>query len=646
MRRYSLIILFTLLVPAGIMLGSLPSSSPAASVEEPGSSLEGRKDALLSYWANQKLPEWRGWENENSWLAKPSGPAKVHFPNIALAKLAQGEDVESINNSLANARAYSGVGSHVPLLRDGDYDFALSVLTAIAYEFWNSSRLATSTKVHLAKNLLNEEGPPKTPAYTYGFFPETENHILMTEISRYLKNQLVTTAGMQYRTKDLPESAYDNETNGMKDWLLGYLKGILANNFDEYNSKPYEVYTLSAIQALYEYAADPEVKLAAQNVLDYHALRYALQSIDLRRVVPFRRQPKHIGIDHTYRYDAGTARYALLVGNHLSVSDDQRRQLQNRARSILAVGSYEVPDMIKDLMISSSDNPYLYWSFYDNAELVHSEANFLISAGGIYHDKTSIPFFSHMDGLPRETVVMFKQGSPLISEMIRFTGAEDIEDRNNTCVFAHFACGLHPHLPEKVKANAQQVIESDKWTYLDVSNTYIAFYRDRDTTTDTPFGFLEITASDSFPSLAAFKETIDNNNGARSFAAAGENTYTTSAGVEITFQVTQDKGSGLLDAIAGLFQSEDLLWEIKDVKNADIVTYPDVNLHQWPTLQAVHLNTGEIIAHADGEGQVLANNPRYKDPLSFGITTSSSFRFNSITSSPSEGYWGAGDSTF
>jgi len=639
MIRYIFIICILLAVPGGIILSNSFPATTVSSIEKSHNLQRDRKMSLLSYWADQTLPEWQGWESKDSFIAKPTGPAKVAYPNIALAKLAADKDIENVNESLVNADAYSGVGSHVPILRDGDYDFSLFILTAIAHEFWNTPQLATSTKVHLAKNLLNQEGPVETPEYIYGYFPETENHVLMTEISRYLKNQLVTSEGMQYRSRELPKSAYNNETNGVKEFLLEYMKEILSTNFDEYNSKPYEVYTLSSVQTLYEYATDPEMKTAAQNVLDYHALRYALQSMDLRRIVPFRRQAKHIGLDYVYERDAGAARYALLVGNQASTSAAQKRQLQNRARSILAVGSYDIPNEIKDLMISTSDNPYLYWSFYDNAEIVHREENFLISAGGIYHNKYRFPFFSHMDGLPRQTVVMFKQGSTLISDMIRFEGAPDIKKRNNTCVFVNFACGLRPELPQGVKEEARDIIESDEWTYLQTHNSYVAFYQNKNTATGTSFGFTEVTDSSNFSSLSAFKEVIEDSNKDKEFVVDSENTYTTSAGVEITFQIKEDVSVGLFASLANLLKDDKMSWQIKNVKNSETKVYPQENIRQWSTLKAVNLDTGEMIAFADGDGSVLVNNSRHQNPLYFGVTASSSFRLNSVPSSSFQGYW-------
>lgn len=636
MNRYVLTILLALLLPAGLAIGSVPS---AESVADSKNYLADRKAELLTYWANQELPEWQGWESGNSLFAKPSGPAKVHFPNIALAKLVKGEDLESIDSALAKAAVYSGVGSHVPLLRDGDYNFPLFILTAIAYEAWNSHELAPSTRTHLIKNLLNQEGPPQNPERIYGVYPETENHILMTEVSRYLKNQLVEKYGMEYRATDLQASAYNNETNGLRDFLIGYLKEIITSNFDEYNSKPYEVYTLSAIQALYEYAEDPDIKMAAQNVLDYHALRYALQSKQLRRVVPFRRQAKHLGLDHAYDRDAGAARYALLVGNHASISDTKKRELQSRARALPAVGDYEVPDAIKDLMISSAETPYLYWSFYNNAEIVHRDANFLISAGGIYHDKYRMPFFSHMDGLPRETVVMFKDGSPLISEMMRFKGAENLKKRSNTCVFAHFACGLHPQLPETLRENAESVIKSGEWLYLHVHDSYVALYRDEGSSKETPFGFLEIVDDSRFPSLADFKNVIEDRNKDREFAVDDNNIYTTSEGVEITFRISDDQDSGLMARIINFFRSTDPTWAIKGLENTDIKIHPQENLRQWPSLKAVHLGNGAVMARADDNGGVLVDNPRYQPPLSFGINENEAYRSHSTATAPAGDFW-------
>ena len=111
--------------------------------------------------------------------------------------------------------------------------------------------------------------------------PESENHILLIESTRYLTNQLLFA-----RTKD---AKYDNTANGLANWLLGYLHTIARFDFHEFNARPYQRYSLNALINLHEFATDPRIRTAARNVLDYTTVKFAVSSNRLRRMGPFRR---------------------------------------------------------------------------------------------------------------------------------------------------------------------------------------------------------------------------------------------------------------------------------------------------------------------------------------------------------------------
>ena len=73
------------------------------------------------------------------------------------------------------------------------------------------------TKQHIASTILNQEGDKHIASkWLLGIIPETENHILMTEGSRYLKNQLVQKHGLSYSTYKLPPEKYNNELDSLK----------------------------------------------------------------------------------------------------------------------------------------------------------------------------------------------------------------------------------------------------------------------------------------------------------------------------------------------------------------------------------------------------------------------------------------------
>ena len=192
---------------------------------------------------------------------------------------------------------------------DGDYDMSQMHLLQIAYCYYDE--LSPEAREHLITHLLalgRIHRPNLDDTLTHGPMPndwaragyvvpplvgeqrigETENHILMIATARYLTNQLL------YQRDHNP--VHDNRRNGSEDapdcteFLLMLLRNILQDDFSEYNAKPYQTYTRSALLNLCSYAYDHDVRLAARMVLDYISAHIAVSSNDLRRMVPFRRR--------------------------------------------------------------------------------------------------------------------------------------------------------------------------------------------------------------------------------------------------------------------------------------------------------------------------------------------------------------------
>src|SRR5439155_26045008 len=102
----------------------------------------------------------------------------------------------------------------------------------------------------------------------------------------------------------------------MRDFWLARLQNILRTGFIEYNGRPYQSYTMDAIQNHYSFAKDPDVKAAARMVLDYVSAKLAASSNDNRRAVPYRRRkssknPHLLG----YQADTQSARMLVLAGD-------------------------------------------------------------------------------------------------------------------------------------------------------------------------------------------------------------------------------------------------------------------------------------------------------------------------------------------
>jgi hypothetical protein len=190
----------------------------------------------------------------------------------------------------------------------GNYDMSQMYLLPMAYRYYDE--ISPDAREHLITELLAHgriRRANKDDTLTCGRVPndwsragylsawpahkdigETENHILTIHTARYLTNQLFY---QRYYYADC-----DNRRNSSDDapscteLMLGLLRNILSDDFSEYNAKPYQDETRTALLNLCTYAYDHEVRLAARMVLDYVSAHIAVSSNDLRRMVPFRRR--------------------------------------------------------------------------------------------------------------------------------------------------------------------------------------------------------------------------------------------------------------------------------------------------------------------------------------------------------------------
>jgi hypothetical protein len=111
--------------------------------------------------------------------------------------------------------------------------------------------------------------------------PETENHLLMIESSKYLVNQLLF--------KQTGDEAYDNPRNNMLPFLMNFLQVIAKFDFMEFNARPYQRLALHAIMNIYEFAEDQVLRTASAIILDYVMMKFAVSCSRERRISPFRR---------------------------------------------------------------------------------------------------------------------------------------------------------------------------------------------------------------------------------------------------------------------------------------------------------------------------------------------------------------------
>ncbi len=121
--------------------------------------------------------------------------------------------------------------------------------------------------------------------------PETENHLLMINTSRYLTNQIIIDAN--------PDDAhfFVDDQREVKSWLLHRMQSIATGDFQEYNARPYQRYSIIALLNLHDFARDDDLATATSIVLDLATAKFAAGSDGARRVVPFRRLVEHVEDD-------------------------------------------------------------------------------------------------------------------------------------------------------------------------------------------------------------------------------------------------------------------------------------------------------------------------------------------------------------
>ena len=206
--------------------------------------------------------------------------AASHEPDFAVGGIVSREHIPATLRRLNRGDGLVGTRH--------DYDMALKGLMTIAYRY--PDLLGEGGRDFILNDLvpggIRGGHPPEIEIVEVTFLnidiPETENHLLMIESSRYLVNQLL---------HDRPphDPRFDNVANGLSRWLLGYMQTIAKHDFLEFNSRPYARLSLHTLYNLHEFARDPEIRTAAHILLDYTMMKFAVSSNRGRRVSPFRR---------------------------------------------------------------------------------------------------------------------------------------------------------------------------------------------------------------------------------------------------------------------------------------------------------------------------------------------------------------------
>lgn len=397
-------------------------------------------DSLVDRWASREFLDWQA-------------EGKVVMPRILLAKLARGRDVAEVNQYLMAANVRGTVGSTGPFHAEGDYDFTLAALTLLLYTFGDRPELLYPETVdHIVHVLMTEAGGTPvefTPRLLGLPLRDTENHILMTEGSRYLKNRWLRLYGNE-------EPQYNNAENGLEDFLLEHLSHMERAGFHEYNSRPYIGYTLTALLNLQSFA-DEKVSDAATRILDRANWEYALGSFNYRRFPPFRRQPERAQ-DTDLDGDYHTAMVKAWMSLRPTDSGSKRRQIRTGDHHALWVPftSYRIPEVTAE-WIEAKPREYLIMMGHGadgSPEVYAGGPDFLITAGGVARDKFE-------QSVARPTTLMLDDGALELGGTLHILGnGDDYRQWNNSGVYNRFAVGKRMEIP----ASWWPEIQKGAWT--------------------------------------------------------------------------------------------------------------------------------------------------------------------------------------
>ena len=408
--------------------------------------------------------------------------------------------------------------------------------------------------------------------------PETENHLNNIYTSQYLANQLL------FKRTGNPQ--YENARNGYKTLLVNRLKNFVHHDFIEYNSRPYQDYTMFSLLTLFSYAEDADVKTAAKMVLDYVSAKVAASSNDVRRSTPFRRKndSQYFCSDllNPGCADPQTAFFMMLTGV-TDILPNNKADSYGVEFAWASTTDYRVDHSILDLFVNRSHRNFYQFFHYTNTgtndELYFGSPSYLISAGGhpnknAYAKDLPSPV-DLIASLPIDDLlkILGINATPFADGQLVDPSGDDLgvavpttlmptgdgitsrdkliqfydSGNENLCVWRNFACGLNPVIPPNYTAidpgpTSNPPPGMGTWTFYDQSGGsvgqkagfYAAVYQ------QDGFGFLQVYDTWSNPqmlaSLNAFANAVFGNNVGATFSKTNPNNYKTVAGSVIQFQ--------------------------------------------------------------------------------------------------------------
>ena len=448
------------------------------------------KQRSLSFSNHSKLKQkiLDGWTSKTPQDWKPNEKVNLKNSRIAISCLLEGKRIEEINNYLMNQKAVGHPGSPWLLYPLGDYDFTAMAFTALLYLFGEKPELLyPKTREHLLNNILTIEGDEFRRNVGYMFLEDSENHILMTEGSRFLKNQWLMKHGNT-------DPKYDNKINGVSKKLKIFLEEIETYGFYEFNSAPYLGYTYCALLNLYEFASG-DIRDLAGKLLDRLNWQYALSSYKFKHFPPNRRRfgksfKKNIDSDyHTVMLKV----WASLFDDSLSI--DMSRGQHHALWATFA--SYKPSDKVMEWIINKPKPYFVKMGHGYNScpEIISGDKGYLLSAGGANQGKRSLI-------VAKPIMLFLNDDAAEMSETFHMFGpGENFVEWNNTGVYEDFACTKGKvYIPEAKQA----LISSANWQIFSIiEGVFLAIYSKKE------IGLMAIVRSNSAKDV--LNKIIENN---------------------------------------------------------------------------------------------------------------------------------------
>ncbi len=380
---------------------------------------------------------------------------KTNSPRILLAKLALGQELDSVNAYLCRLQPWGRSGTNWLLNPNGDYDFSEIILVNILYLFGNdSSRLYPNTVVHLLDVLLIEKSPKpenKTPG-SLGILKETENHILMKESVRYLRRYWIYSYGKETENQQ-------KELERLEKFLFTQLHEMLEYGFWEYNSIPYLGYTVVPLLTLEAHAPSERIRMEARKILDQMNYEYILGTIDFKRVVPFRRQLHRHGWSDLSA-DPHTALMRTWYYQKKGIPVSKELSPHSTHQSLMALLlPYRLPDSLLNMIDNRNSLSSLHLighGWHSSPEIHWKGPDWLLTGGGVQRGKIS-------QLVPRPIVLILNDSTQAtdIKQCFHIQGPPKIKKKNNTGIYKGFAVAKSPvtvpvgYLPELIVGNWQ-----------------------------------------------------------------------------------------------------------------------------------------------------------------------------------------------